>query len=107
MIKIITGDSAVFNFAIVYPGAVDGMPTPDLSTDTIVFAMKNKKTGKIVVEKTVSNPTTNIITFTLTPQETSALSQGVYESCCKVYYNDNATTVWMQDVMAIKGVLNG
>ena len=105
MIKIITGDSAAFNFAIVYPGAVDGVPTPDLSQDTIKFALKNKKSGKII-EKEISNPDTNILTFTFSPDETAKLSQGVYEGCCKVYYGDNATTVWLEDVMVIQGVLD-
>ena len=107
MIKIITGDSAVFNFAIVYPGAVDGLPTPDLSQDTIKFALKYKKNDRIYVEKEISNPDTNILTFGLTMDETKELHVGVYECCCKIYYGDEATTVWLQDVMVIKGVLNG
>lgn len=106
MIKIITGDSAVFNFAIIYPGAVDGVPTPDLSQDTVVFALKNKKVKGKEIEKSISGPQSNIVTFTLTPQETEKLPMGVYEACCKIYYGENATTVWLQDVMVIKGVLD-
>lgn len=106
MIKIITGDSAVFNFAIVYPGAVDGVPTPDLSQDTVKFALKNKKTGRLYVEKTVSNPDTNLISFSLTSQETAKLPSGTYEGCCKVYYDTEATTVWLEDIMVVKGVLD-
>ena len=105
MIKIITGDSTVFNFAIVYPGAVDGVPTPDLSNDTVKFGLKNKKTGKII-EKSVTSPATNIVTFSFTPEETAVLSQGLYEGCCKIYYDNEATTVWMQDIVVIKGVLD-
>lgn len=105
MIKIITGDSAVFNFAIVYPGAVDGVPTPDLSQDTIKFGLKSKTTGKII-EKSVVGPDTNLVTFSFTPTETAALKQGVYEGCCKVYYGENATTVWMEDIMVAEGVLD-
>ena len=106
MIKIITGDSAVFNFAIVYPGAVDGVPTPDLSQDTIKFALKYKKNGRIYVEKEIVNPATNILTFSLTMDETKELPAGLYEGCCKVYYGENATTVWQQDVMVLEGVLD-
>ena len=102
MIKIITGDSAVFNFAIVYPGAVDGKPTPDLTNATIVFALKKDKT---LVEKTITGSDTNIVTFSLTPQETASMPAGVYDACCKVYYDNNATTVWMQSITVIKGVL--
>lgn len=106
MNKIITGDTAVFTFAILYPGAVDGIPAPDLSNDTIKFALKNKLTGKIYGEKTLSNPDTNIISFTLTPEETSVLSPGIYEGCLKIYYDNNATTVWAQEFIVIKGVLD-
>lgn len=107
MIKIITGDSAAFNFAIVYPGAVDGVPAPDLSQDTIKFALKYKKNGRIYVEKEIVNPATNILMFGLTMDETAELPTGLYEGCCKVYYGENATTVWLQDIMVIKGVING
>lgn len=106
MVKIITGDSAVFNFAIVYPGAVDGLPTPDLSQDTIKFALKHKKNGRIYVEKEIINPATNILTFSFTMDETAELPAGLYEGCCKVYYGENATTVWQQDVMVVEGVLD-
>lgn len=103
MIKIITGDSAAFNFAIVYPGAVDGVPTPDLSNTTVVFAIKQ---GKTLVEKTIVNSDTNILTFTFTPEETEVLPIGAYDACCKVYYGDEATTVWMDKIIVVKGVLD-
>lgn len=103
MIKIITGDSAVFNFALVYPGAVDSVPAPDLSNSTVVFAIKQ---GKTLVEKTIVNSDTNILTFTLTPEETEVLPLGKYDACCKVYYGEEATTVWMDTIVVVKGVLN-
>lgn len=103
MIKIITGDSAAFNFAIVYPGAVDGVPTPDLSNTTVIFAIKQ---GKTLVEKTVVNSDTNILTFTFTPEETKVLPIGAYDACCKVYYGTEATTVWMDKIIVVKGVLD-
>lgn len=103
MIKVITGDSAVFNFALVYPGAVDGVPTPDLSESTVVFAIKQKK---IQIEKSIINSDTNILTFILTPEETEKLPLGAYDACCKVYYGDEATTVWMDKIIVMKGVLN-
>lgn len=103
MIKIITGDSAVFNFAIVYPGAVDGVPTPDLSNTTVVFAIKQ---GKTLVEKSIVNSDTNILTFSLTPEETEVLPIGAYDACCKIYYGDEATTVWLDKIIVMKGVLN-
>ena len=106
MNKIITGDTAVFTFAILYPGAVDGVPAPDLSNDTVKFALKNKRTGKVCCEKEVANPDTNIITFTLSAEETGTLTAGVYEACCKIYYDGYATTVWAQEFVAIKGVLD-
>lgn len=103
MIKIITGDSAAFNFAIVYPGAVDGVPTPDLSNTTVIFAIKQ---GKTLVEKTIVNSDTNILTFTFAPEETETLPIGAYDACCKVYYGDEATTVWMEKIIVVKGVLD-
>lgn len=103
MIKIITGDSAVFNFAIVYPGAVDGVPTPDLSNTTVIFAIKQ---GKTLVKKTIVSSDTNILTFTFTPEETEVLPIGAYDACCKVYYGDKATTVWMDKIIVMKGVLD-
>ena len=105
MIKIITGDSAVFNFAIVYPGAVDGVPAPDLSNSTVVFAMKKRNGKSVAFEESVSGPETNVVTFSMTPQESSKLIAGVYDACCKVYSGDAATTVWMGDITVIEGVL--
>ena len=103
MIKIITGDSATFTFSIVYPGAVDGTPAPDLSDATVVFALKKDKT---LVEKTIANPDTNILYFSLSPEETQRLSAGIYDACCKIYYDSGeAKTVWMDNVTVVKGVL--
>lgn len=107
MLKIITGDSASFTFSIVYPGAVDGVPTPDLSNATIAFAMKKRERKNIIIEKTVSNPETNIIEFFLTPEETAQMPAGVWEACCKVYYDNQATTVWMDTINVVEGVLVG
>lgn len=106
MIKIITGDSAEFNFSIVYPGAVDGLPAPDLSEATVVFAIEQVG-GKrpVKVEKSVTSPETNIVTYTFTPEETAVLPTGAYKACCKVYYGNEATTVWMENIIVIKGVL--
>lgn len=106
MITIITGDSAVFNFSVVYPGAVDGLPTPDLSNTTVAFAMEKTETRKpVVIEKKIVNSDTNILSFTFTPQETEAMSAGVYNACCKIYYGSEATTVWMDNILVKKGVL--
>ena len=107
MIKIITGDTATFTFTILYPGAVDGVQNPDLSQTTVAFAMKKPGVAKIAVEKTITHPQSNIVYFSLTPQETAALTAGVYNACCKIYFeNDEAKTAWMGDITVIKGVLN-
>lgn len=102
MIKIITGDSAVFNFAIVYPGAVDGLPTPDLSNTSVVFALEK---DSFIIKKTITNSDTNILTYTLSPEETASMKPGKYKGCCKIYYGEEATTVWMDTIIVIKGVL--
>lgn len=103
MIKIITGDTATFTFFIVYSGAVDSMPTPDLSEATVVFALKN---GKREISKEIVSPPTNVASFTLTAEETATLPSGVYESCCKIYYNNGeAITAWSSSISVIKGVL--
>lgn len=107
MIKIITGDTATFTFSIIYPGAVDGVPNPDLSTATVMFAMKRANESKIAVEKSIVHPASNIVLFELTPQETARLSAGIYNSCCKIYFdNGEAKTVWLDDITVIKGLLN-
>ena len=106
MIKIITGDSAVFNFSIVYPGAVDGVPAPDLSTSTVAFGLEQVNARyPYKTEKTVVNPATNLVTYTFTPSETENMPEGSYKACCKVYYGNEATTVWMENIVVIKGVL--
>lgn len=107
MIKIITGDTATFTFTILYPGAVDGVENPDLSHASVTFAMKKTASTKLAVEKTITHPESNIVYFSLTPQETAALAIGVYEACCKIYFDDgDAKTAWLGDVTVIKGVLN-
>lgn len=103
MIKIITGDTAAFTFSIVYPGAVDGIDFPDLSNTDVVFALKNDKK---LIEKTISHPETNVLYFSLSPEETAALKPGLYDACCKVYYaSGEAKTVWIGNITVIKGVL--
>jgi hypothetical protein len=107
MIKIITGDTATFTFTILYPGAVDGVENPDLSTATVVFAMQKSGSSKIVIEKEIVHPESNIVYFSLAPEETSALTAGVYNACCKIYFdNGEAKTAWLGDVTVIKGILN-
>lgn len=107
MIKIITGDTAAFTFSILYPGSVDGIENPDLSQASVVFAMKKANSVKIVVEKTITHPESNIVHFELSPTETQALAEGVYNACCKIYFdNGEAKTAWLGDITVIKGVLN-
>ena len=106
MIKIITGDSAVFTFSIVYPGAVDGLPAPDLSNTTIKFAIEEQDVRvPHTLEKEIVNSDTNIVRFEFSPQETEGLRPGLYIGCCKIYYGENATTVWMGNIIVKKGVL--
>ena len=107
MIKIITGDTATFTFTILYPGAVDGVENPDLSQANVVFAMVKTGATRVAVEKTIRHPASNIVYFSLSPQETAGLSTGVYNACCKIYFDDGeAKTAWMGDITVIKGVLN-
>lgn len=107
MIKIITGDTATFTFSILYSGAVDGVPAPDLSSADVVFAMQKANTTRIVIEKTITHPESNIVYFSLTPEETSKLAAGVYNACCKVNFDSGeAKTVWLGDITVIKGLLN-
>lgn len=107
MIKIITGDTATFTFTILYPGAVDGVENPDLSHARVVFAMVKTATSRVAIEKTILHPESNIVYFSLNPQETAGLSTGVYNACCKIYFDDGeAKTAWMGDITVIKGVLN-
>ena len=109
MNKIITGDTSGFTFSILYAGAVDGKEVPDLSACDVVFAVKKNKTdpdSKAIVKKTVSAPDTNIVYFELTPEETVKMPIGVYSGCCKLYYNSGtAITVWLDDIVVVKGVL--
>lgn len=107
MIKIITGDTAAFTFTILFTGAVDGIAAPDLSQATVAFALKKTTSSKVVIEKTIVHPETNIVYFSLSPQETAGLLAGVYSACCKIYYdNGEAKTAWMGDITVIKGVLD-
>ena len=107
MIKIITGDTATFTFTILYPGAVDGVENPDLSAATVVFAMKRAGANKVSIEKEIVHPESNIVYFSLSPEDTSALATGVYNACCKIYFdNGEAKTAWMGDITVIKGILN-
>lgn len=109
MNKIITGDSAGFTFSILYSGAIDGKETPDLSACDVVFAIKadlKDSDSKALVKKVISAPDTNIVHFELTKEETASMKPGVYRGCCKLYYNSgSAITVWLEDVMVVKGVL--
>lgn len=103
MIKIITGDTATFTFSIVYPGAVDGVETPDLSNTTVVFAMKRNNT---LITKEIVHSESNILYFSLSPVETSNLTPGVWDACCKIYYDTGEEkTVWTDNITVIKGVL--
>lgn len=107
MIKIITGDTATFTFTILYPGAVDGVENPDLSQANVTFAMIKNASTRIAIEKTITHPASNIVHFSLSPMETAALTAGVYNACCKIYFDDGeAKTAWMGDITVIKGVLN-
>ena len=107
MIKIITGDTATFTFTILYPGAVDGVENPDLSTADVTFALKKSGAARVSIEKTITHPESNIVYFSLTPEETAGLAAGVYNACCKIYFdNGEAKTAWMGDVTVIKGILN-
>lgn len=103
MIKIITGDTSRFTFSIVYSGAVDGLPAPVLDNATVVFALKK---DRHTLTKESVQPESNIVSFVLTPEETARMSAGVYEACCKIYYEDgSAVTAWADNVTVIKGVL--
>lgn len=107
MIKIITGDTATFTFSIIYPGAVDGVPNPDLSSASVTFAMKRSGATKLAIEKTITHPESNIVYFALTPEETAGLAQGVYNACCKVYFDSGeAKTAWLGDITVVKGLLD-
>lgn len=107
MIKIITGDTATFTFSILYAGAVDGVPYPDLSQADVVFAMKRANGSKVAVEKTIVHPESNIVLFEVPAEETAALVPGVYNACCKIYFDaGDAKTVWLGDITVIKGLLN-
>lgn len=107
MIKIITGDTATFTFSITYPGAVDGIEAPDLSQANVVFAMQKQGSTRVVIEKTIVHPQSNIVYFSITPEETSSLVAGPHNACCKIYFdNGEAKTVWLGDIMVIKGLLN-
>ena len=109
MNKIITGDTAVFTFSVLYEGAVADKEAPDLSNCDAVFAMKKSVVDpdtKVVVKKTISSPTTNILSFEVSASETASLAQGVYTACCKLYYtNGEEATIWMGNITVIKGVL--
>lgn len=109
MNKIITGDSVEFTFSVLYAGAVASQPAPDLSDCDAVFAIKRNKTdpdSKVFVKKTITSPATNILTFELSAEETARMQEGTYSACCKLYYtNDDEITVWMDDLVVIKGVL--
>ena len=108
MIKLITGDTATFTFSIIFNGAVDGIENPDLSFASVVFAMKKSGATKVAVEKTIVHPESNIVYFSLSPEETAKLSIGNYSACCKVCFDDgDAKTVWMGDIIVIKGVFDG
>ena len=109
MNKIITGDTSGFTFSILYEGAIDGKEAPDLSACDVVFAVKknvNDPDSKAIIKKTISAPDTNIVYFEITPEESSTMPVGVYSACCKLYYNSGvALTVWLDEVMVVKGVL--
>lgn len=109
MNKIITGDTAGFTFSILYAGAVDGQEAPDLSNCDVVFAVKRNKTdpdSKAIVNKSIHNPDSNIVYFEITAAESAKMAVGTYVGCCKLYYASGlATTVWMDDITVIKGVL--
>ena len=107
MNKIITGDTAVFTFSILYEGAVADKPAPDLSDCDVVFAIKkNINDTKTVVKKTISAPATHVLSFELTASETASLKEGVYSACCKLYRTGGEEiTAWMGNITVIKGVL--
>lgn len=109
MNKIITGDTVIFTFSVLYEGAVASKEAPDLSESDVVFAIKRRKTdpdSKVFVKKTIENPDTNILNFELTAQETSRMVEGTYSACCKIYFDSGEEkTVWMDDLVVIKGVL--
>lgn len=107
MNKIITGDTAVFTFSILYEGAVADKQAPDLSDCNVVFAMKkNISDTKTAVKKTITAPSTHILSFELTANETASLKEGVYSACCKIYRTGGEEiTAWLGNITVIKGVL--
>lgn len=109
MNKIITGDTAVFTFSVLYEGAVADKTAPDLSDCDVVFAMKKSVVDpdtKTVIKKTISSPDTHILSFEVSASETAALKQGVYVACCKLYRDGgDEQTIWMGNITVIKGVL--
>lgn len=111
MLKIITGDTAGFTFALVYQGAVADKETPDLTNATVKFIVKkniNDPDSRAVFTQEIKNPETNKVYFEIPADATSTLQAGVYKAGCKLYYEGGLEqTVWTDDILVVKGVFDG
>jgi len=111
MLKIITGDTIGFTFSIVFAGAVATTPAPDLSACTVKFMVKKSLSdadSKAAFVQEIVNPESNIVYFTMSPEDSGKLKPGGYKAACKLFY-DNGTelTIWQSDLIVTQGVFNG
>lgn len=70
------------------------------------FAIKDKISGTLVIDKEISTPESNIVMFQLDSTETGSISVGKYIGAVKIYRDNNMDAeIWNDEFNVINGVI--